>query len=151
DLVCLALFSDEQVETVLAGPEGLFPLLKPGTVIAMFTTGTIESAKKMAALAPSGISVLDTCFSRAGDMTSPKPNVLVGGDADALGRCREVLEIFAAEIFHLGPSGAGRAMKLINNVVWVAHNQLVMDALDFAAALGFDRYETAKIIDKSSG
>jgi 3-hydroxyisobutyrate dehydrogenase-like beta-hydroxyacid dehydrogenase len=150
-LVCLALFSDEQVEATLAGPEGLFAMLAPGTVVAMFTTGTIESARKMAALAPPGIAVLDTCFSRAGDMSSPKLNLLVGGDAEALDRVRSVLAIFAAEIFHLGPSGAGRAMKLVNNVLWVAHNQLVMDALDFAAQLGFDRYETARIIDKSSG
>ena len=42
-------------------------------------------------------------------------------------------------------------MKLVNNILWVAHNQLLMDALDFAAALGFDRHETAKIIDKCTG
>jgi len=78
-------------------------------------------------------------------------NLLVGGDADALDRCRGVFETFSAEIFHLGRSGAGRAMKLVNNMLWVAHNQLMIDALNFADKLGFDRYEAAKIIDKSSG
>lgn len=151
DLVCLALFSDEQVEETLAGQNGLFETLKPGTVVAIFTTGTIESAKRLAAASPEGIAVLDTCFSRAGAMTSPLLNLLVGGDAEALDRCRPVFETFSNEIFHLGASGAGRAMKLINNILWVAHNQLVMDALEFSAQLGFDRYETAKIIDKCSG
>jgi 3-hydroxyisobutyrate dehydrogenase-like beta-hydroxyacid dehydrogenase len=151
DLVCVALFSDDQVEETLVGKNGLFPMLKPGAVVAVFTTGTIESAKRLAAQAPAGVTVLDTCFSRAGSMSSPLLNLLVGGDAAALNRCRSVFETFSHEIFHLGVSGAGRAMKLINNILWVAHNQLAMDALDFAAQLGFDRYETAKIIEKCSG
>lgn len=151
DLVCLALFSDDQVEATLVGKNGLFEYLEPGTVAAVFTTGTIESAKRLSAASPEGIAVLDTCFSRAGSMSSPFLNLLVGGDAAALDRCRPVFETFSNEIFHLGESGAGRAMKLINNILWVAHNQLAMDALEFAAQLGFDRYETAKIIEKCSG
>jgi 3-hydroxyisobutyrate dehydrogenase len=151
ELVCVALFSDDQVEQTLAGEVGLFPMLNPGTVVAVFTTGTIEFAKILAAQAPEGVAVLDACFSRAGSMSSPLLNLLVGGDAGALDRCRPVFETFSNEIFHLGDSGAGRAMKLINNILWVAHNQLAMDALDFAVQLGFDRYETAKIIDKCSG
>jgi 3-hydroxyisobutyrate dehydrogenase-like beta-hydroxyacid dehydrogenase len=151
ELVCLAPFSDEQVEEILTGPEGLFQMLESGAVVAIFTTGTIDSVRKLAASAPPGVAVLDTCFSRAGTMTSPMLNVLVGGERDALNRCRSVFDVFAAEIFHLGASGAGRAMKLVNNILWVAHNRVLMDALDFAGALGFDRYEAARIIDKCSG
>jgi 3-hydroxyisobutyrate dehydrogenase-like beta-hydroxyacid dehydrogenase len=150
-LVCLAPFSDAQVEAILAGPNGLFAVLEPRTVVAIFTTGTIESARRLAASAPSGVAVLDTCFSRAGSMTSPMLNLLVGGDRDALDRCQSVFDTFAAEIFHLGESGAGRAMKLVNNILWVAHNRLLMDALDFASKLGFDRYDAARIIGKCSG
>jgi 3-hydroxyisobutyrate dehydrogenase-like beta-hydroxyacid dehydrogenase len=149
DLLCLSLFSDDQVEEVLTGQEGLFPILKDGTIVAIFTTGTIESIKKLAASAPSGIAVLDTCFSRgAGMLETGTMNLLVGGDAGALARCRGVLHTFSHEIYHLGSSGAGRAVK---NILWVAHNQLMMDALNLADKLGFDRYETAKIIANCSG
>lgn len=152
DLVCVAVFSDDQVEEVLAGPEGLFPMLSEGTIVAVFTTGTIESARKLAAAAPRSIAVLDTCFSRgAGMVATGMMNLLVGGDAAALERCRDVLKIFSHEIFHLGGPGAGRAMKLVNNLLWVAHNQLAMDALDFADRLGFDRHEAARIVAQCSG
>jgi 3-hydroxyisobutyrate dehydrogenase len=152
DLVCLSLFSDDQVEELLDGQDGLFPVLEEGTIVAIFTTGTIESAKKLTASAPSGIAVLDTCFSRgAGMLETGTMNLLVGGDAEALERCRDVLQIFSHEIYHLGGSGAGRAVKLVNNILWVAHNQLMIDALNFADALGFDRYETAKIVANCSG
>jgi 3-hydroxyisobutyrate dehydrogenase-like beta-hydroxyacid dehydrogenase len=90
DVVCIAVFSDEQVEDVLMGPDGLFPILKPGTVVAMFTTGTMASAKRLAAAAPEGVAVLDTCFSRNNAMLKAggELNILVGGDAEALERCR---------------------------------------------------------------
>lgn len=151
DLLCLAVFSDSQVEDLLMGEDGLFPVLAPGTVVAIFTTGTIESAQMLAAAAPSGVAVLDTCFSRAVSNSSPLLNLLVGGDRAALDRCRPVFDIFCQEVFHLGPSGAGRALKLVNNLLHVANNQIIRDALGFAEKLGFDRYEAAKIINKCTG
>jgi 3-hydroxyisobutyrate dehydrogenase-like beta-hydroxyacid dehydrogenase/alkylhydroperoxidase family enzyme len=152
DLICLSLFSDDQVEEVLAGPDGLFPMLKPGAIIAIFTTGTIESVRKLAAAAPPGIAVLDTCFSRqTGMLASGKMNLLVGGDAEAIERCRKVLDVFANDIFHLGGSGAGRALKLVNNILWVGHIQLAIDALSLAEKLGFDAHETAKIVLRCTG
>ncbi|MEZ5735448.1 MAG: NAD(P)-dependent oxidoreductase [Novosphingobium sp.] len=152
DLVCLALFSDDQVEEVLTGPEGLFPILKQGAAVAIFTTGTIESAKRLAELAPAGVSVLDTCFSRqTGMLASGKMNLLVGGDAQALDRCRPVFDAFAEEIFHVGGNGAGRAIKLVNNILWVGHIQLAMDALNLAEKLGLEAIETARIVLKCTG
>ena len=148
----LALFSDDQVEEVLAGPQGIFPILAESAVVAIFTTGTIASAKALAEGAPAGIVVLDTCFSRQSwMMASGKLNLLVGGDPAALDRCRPVLQTFANEILHMGGSGAGRAIKLVNNLLWVANHRLAMDTLDFAAKLGLDPLLTAEIILKCSG
>jgi len=151
DLLCVSVFSDEQVEGLLIGDDGLFAVLRPGAVVAIFTTGTIESAQELAASAPNGVAVLDTCFSRAESNASSLLNLLVGGEREALDRCRGVFDIFCKEIFYLGPSGAGRALKLVNNLLHVANNQIIRDALNFAEKLGFDRYEAAKIIDKCTG
>lgn len=151
ELICISVFSDDQVEDLLIGQEGLFQIVEPGAVVAIFTTGTIESAQKLAACAPKGVTVLDTCFSRAESNSSPLLNLLVGGEREALDRCRDVFDVFCKEVFHLGPSGAGRALKLVNNLLHVANNQIIRDALNFAEKLGFDRYEAAKIIDKCTG
>lgn len=152
DVLCLALFSDEQVEAVLNGPDGLFPTLKEGTVVAIFTTGTIASIQRLAAAAPAGVALLDTCFSRQNAMIpSGKLNILVGGDAAALARCRPVLEPFANEILHVGTNGAGRALKLVNNLLWVAHTQLAKDALVLAEGLGLDPLMTAQTMFRCSG
>jgi 3-hydroxyisobutyrate dehydrogenase-like beta-hydroxyacid dehydrogenase len=152
DLLCIAVFSDEQVEELLLGPEGLFSVLAPGAVVAVFTTGTIASARRLAAAAPNGVAVLDTCFSRQVAMIpSGELNLLVGGEAEALDRCRPALAAFARTIHHVGPSGAGRAIKLVNNLLWVAHNQIDMDARRFAEGLGLDADAALRVILECSG
>ena len=57
DLLCIAVFSDAQVEEVLTGPGGVMADLKKGAIVAIFTTGSIESAQKLAASAKPGAGV----------------------------------------------------------------------------------------------
>ena len=152
DLVCLAVFSDDQVADVLTGPEGVLDLLKPGATVAVFTTGSIESVQAIAAGVPAGIAILDTCFSRMqSEMASGKLTLLVGGDADAIERNRPVFDTFARAIFHVGASGAGRAIKLVNNILFAGHIQLACDALRLAEGLGLERSSTAAALIQCSG
>jgi len=152
DLLCIAVFSDDQVEDVLNGPEGVIDQLKPGAVVAVFTTGAIESIQKIAAAAPEGVSVLDTCFSRKqSEQASGKLTLLIGGDADAIKRAAPALDTFALRIFHVGASGAGRAIKLVNNVLFAANVQVAADAMKLAEGLGLDRSATAEALVQCSG
>jgi 3-hydroxyisobutyrate dehydrogenase len=152
DLLCLAVFSDDQVADVLTGPDGVIDLLKPGAIVAVFTTGSIESIQSIAAAAPAGITVLDTCFSRMQSETaSGKLTLLVGGDADAIDRGRPAFDTFARAIFHVGASGAGRAIKLVNNILFAGHLQLAADAIRLAEGLGLERSSTAAALIQCSG
>jgi len=152
DMVCLAVFSDDQVADVLTGPEGVISLLKPGAIVAVFTTGSIESIQAIAASAPKGIAILDTCFSRMqSEMASGKLTLLVGGDGDAIARGKPVFDTFARAIFHVGASGAGRAIKLVNNILFAGHLQLAADAIRLAEGLGLERASTAAALIACSG
>lgn len=152
DVLCIAVFSDAQVEEVLTGPEGVMAGLKPGAVVAIFTTGSIESAQQLAASAPAGITVLDTCFSRMwSELSSGLLTLLVGGEAEGIERGRPVFDAFARKIFHVGPSGSGRRIKLVNNILFAAHLQVAADGLRFAEGLGLDRGKTAAALLECSG
>jgi 3-hydroxyisobutyrate dehydrogenase len=61
--------------------------------------------------------------------------MMVGGDAGALARVREVLGCIAARVEHMGPVGSGQATKAINQVMAAGINQAVSEALAFAEAL----------------
>lgn len=152
DLLCVAVYSDDQVEELLTGPQGLFECLDDNVVVAVFTTGTIASARKLAAAAPPGIAVLDSCFSRRSDVFASGDMVLmVGGDAAALDRCRPAFAPFALEIHHVGASGAGRALKLVNNLLFYAQRWMADDALRLGESLGLDRQRAAAVLLKSTG
>ncbi len=152
DVVCLAVFSDDQVADVLTGPEGVIDLLKPGAIVAVFTTGSIESIQAIAAGAPAGVAILDTCFSRMqSEAASGKLTLLVGGETEAIERGRPVFDTFARAIFHVGPSGSGRALKLVNNILFAGHLQLAADAIRLAEGLGLDRSSTVAALVQCSG
>ncbi len=152
DVLCLAVFSDDQVADVLTGPEGVFDLLKPGAIVAIFTTGSVEAARELAAKAPKGIAVLDTCFSRMyADVATATMTLLVGGEAEAIERGRPVFDAFAREIVHVGAAGAGRAIKLVNNILFAGHLQLAADAMKLAEGLGLDPRKTAAALSECSG
>mgnify|MGYP003387874070 CR=1 FL=1 len=152
DLLCIAVFSDKQVEDVLTGPDGVMADLKPGAVVAVFTTGSIEAIQEMAARAPDGVSVLDTCFSRKqSEAQSGALTLLIGGDADAIERVRPALASFSPRIYHVGASGAGRSIKLVNNILFAAHAQVAADALKLAEGLGLERSSTVTALMDCSG
>lgn len=152
DLLCVAVFSDAQVEEVLTGPEGVMADLKKGAVVAIFTTGAIESVQAISASAPEGVSVLDTCFSRKqAEFSSGMLTLLVGGEAEAIERGRPAFDAFAHAIFHIGPSGSGRKIKLVNNILFAGHLQLAADGLRLAEGLGLDRSKTAAALVECSG
>jgi 3-hydroxyisobutyrate dehydrogenase-like beta-hydroxyacid dehydrogenase len=152
DLLCIAVFSDAQVEEVLTGPDGVMADLKEGAIVAIFTTGSIESAQKLAASAKPGVAVLDTCFSRMqSQIESGMLTLLVGGDADAIERGRPAFNAFARAIFHVGPSGAGRAIKLVNNILFAGHLQLAADAIKLAEGLGLKRSAAVAALVQCSG
>jgi 3-hydroxyisobutyrate dehydrogenase-like beta-hydroxyacid dehydrogenase len=152
EVICIAVFSDAQVEEVLVGSDGFLKDCAPGTVIAIFTTGSIESPQRLAAVAPEGVSVLDTCFSRKGDdAVTGMMTLLAGGDAEGIARGKPVFDAFAHTIVHVGPVGSGRAIKLVNNILFAGHLQLAADALKLAEGLGLDPKRTAGALTRCSG
>ncbi|HEY6496685.1 MAG TPA: NAD-binding protein, partial [Trebonia sp.] len=74
-----------------------------------------------------------------------KLTVMTGGDPAALADALPVLQVITATQLHLGPPGAGAAMKLAVNIMIAAVNQAVAEGLALAATAGIDpraAYET---------
>ena len=75
---------------------------------------------------------------------------MVGGDAAALERARPVLDSLAARVFHLGPTGAGAAMKLAVNAVIFGLNVALSEALVLAERAGVDREAAYDVLQASA-
>ena len=88
-----------------------------GSVLIESSTLTVGWIKELAAVAAQrGFEFLDA------PVTGTKPHAasgellfLVGGSASALAIAQPVLSVLGRETVHLGPTGSGALMKLINN------------------------------------
>jgi 2-hydroxy-3-oxopropionate reductase len=64
--------------------------------------------------------------------------LMVGGELADVAVARPVLERLAARITHMGPAGAGQAVKLVNQILCALNFLAVAEAVRFAEANGID-------------
>lgn len=138
DIVLLSLPMPDDVEAVVAGEDGLLGAVRPGAIIAdLSTVGPATTRQNAAQAAARGVGYLDApVLGRppgCGKWTLP-----VGGETHDLDRARPVLEVLAAHVVHVGPSGCGNIVKLLNNMMFSAINAVTAEVLAVCAALGMD-------------
>ena len=76
--------------------------------------------------------------------------VMAGGADDAVERLRPLLAAFAANVFHVGPAGAGTIAKLVNNQIFLAAAIAVQEGFVLAAKAGLDASRLLDILKASS-
>jgi 3-hydroxyisobutyrate dehydrogenase-like beta-hydroxyacid dehydrogenase len=143
DVVITMVADGDSVTALLDGDDGLLVGAAEGLVLVeMSTIGPLAARAIAARCAEGGVAMLDapvsgsTAVAEAGELT-----ILVGGDEADLERARPVLEAMSKAVLHLGPSGAGAAMKLGLNLIIGATVQSVSEALVLAEASGIERAE----------
>ncbi|HEU5040620.1 MAG TPA: NAD(P)-dependent oxidoreductase, partial [Gemmatimonadales bacterium] len=77
--------------------------------------------------------------------------VMVGGDAETVARARPVLSAFSSRIEHLGPVGAGHAMKAVNNALLAVNILAVGEGLAVLARAGVEPRTAVEVLNGSSG
>lgn len=146
--VSVMVRDDEQVRSVLGGPNGVLAGAGPGLVVAVHSTIHPATARELAARAePYGVRLLDAPVS-GGVAAATKGTlaVIVGGAAAAFAASRDVLDRMGDLVVHLGPVGAGTAAKLARNVLHFVAFAAAGEALALADAAGIDRRELGRIV-----
>jgi 3-hydroxyisobutyrate dehydrogenase len=153
DLVGVCVLDDADVVAVLTGDDGVLTGMSPGGVVAVHSTTHPDTCRHLAAEASArGITLLDAPVSGGGVSASERRLlVMVGGDAEAVERCRPVFETFGNPVIHVGPVGAGQTSKLVNNVLFTAHLALGTQAFALAAALGVEPGAFGEVLAHGSG
>jgi 3-hydroxyisobutyrate dehydrogenase/2-hydroxy-3-oxopropionate reductase len=132
------------LNAVLDGADGLLAGVSPGgerpVLVDMSTIGP-EAARAVAAKAEAaGVDFLDAPVS--GSVPAAESGQLVamvGGDAAVLDRVRDVLGTMTRDQLHLGPTGAGAAMKLALNLALAVTNETIAETLLLAQRAGISR------------
>src|SRR5215468_3636917 len=116
--VMVMVVSGAQVEAVLSGPDGLLDTMRSGTVMVCSTIALSELRPIAERARARGVTVIDCPVSggvsgaAAGTLT-----LLCGGEAADIEAQRPYLDAVSANVFHLGPLGAGLVGKVANNLI----------------------------------
>ena len=152
-LVALAVPDDEAVTRLLTGADGLLESMEPGSVVVVHSTVLPRTALAMSAAGRQhDIGVLDAPVSggpaRAaeGDLT-----VMVGGDPEPVERAGPLLRAVGSNVLHVGPSGAGAAVKLANQLMLFSALAGAHEALQLAAAYDVPEDEVLRAARTSLG
>ncbi|SIO12232.1 NAD(P)-dependent oxidoreductase [Vannielia litorea] len=141
DIVMLCVGTSEQVESRVYGPKGVLESARDGLVVIDFGTSLPASTKKIAAdLAARGAAYLDAPLGRTpAHAREGKLNIMAAGDRAAYDRVKPVLDTLGENVFHLGASGNGHTIKLINNFFAMTTASAMSEAFALAEAAGIDR------------
>ena len=153
EVVLTCLPTSAEVEQLLDGADGLEAGLARGALLLDCTSGDPAASRRIAArLAARGVAFADcpvsggTNGAEAGTLT-----VMVGGDAATFARARPVLEAFGRRIDHMGPVGAGQAVKAVNNALLAAHILAFGEGFAALAKAGVSARKAIDIVNASSG
>ncbi|MFB8275771.1 NAD(P)-dependent oxidoreductase [Nocardia colli] len=150
-IISVAVVNDAQVRDVITGPDGILRSAAPGTVVAVHSTISDQTAEELAGeCATHGVEFVDAPVS-GGRPGAAKGTlaVMVGGSEAAFERVQAPFGCFADLIVHAGPVGAGTRMKLARNLVHFVSFTAVTEALRLAEAAGLDITVLGKVVRHS--
>ncbi|SUA75342.1 2-hydroxy-3-oxopropionate reductase [Nocardia otitidiscaviarum] len=150
-VVSVAVLDDAQVRAVVTGPDGILRTAKPGTVVAVHSTISDDTAVAVAAdCAEHGVEFVDAPVSGGAPAAENGAlAVMVGGSESAFATVREPFGRWASLIVHAGAVGAGTRMKLARNLLHFIAFTAASEAQRLAEAAGLDITELGKVVRHS--
>ncbi|HEU5155856.1 MAG TPA: NAD(P)-dependent oxidoreductase [Streptosporangiaceae bacterium] len=151
-VLVLMLPDSAAVESVLIG-DGLLDRLAPGTILVdMGSSEPARTRELSAAAAERGVPMVDAPVSggvrgaREGTLT-----IMVGGAPEHAAALRPMFETLGRKVMHVGPAGAGHALKALNNLLSATHLLVSSEAILAGQEFGLDPKVMLEVINGSSG
>ena len=139
-IVVICVSDTPDVEAVLFGPDGVVDGARPGTLIVVCSTIAPSGSWDFAArLAERDLRMVDAPVSGGSEgARNATLTIFVGGDAADVERARPVLTAMGRTITHVGPIGAGQAVKAVNQVILAGTYLGVAEGIVLAIKAGLD-------------
>ena len=147
--IVISMVSDDVASRgVWLGPNGALAGASAGTLLIESSTLTVGWVKELAAAAEE-----KKCEFLDAPVTGTKPHAesgellfLVGGSGKAFEQARPIFSVLGRDAIHIGPTGSGALMKLINNFLAAVHTVSFGEALALIEAGGLDRNKAISIL-----
>jgi 3-hydroxyisobutyrate dehydrogenase len=153
DVVFTMLPNGEYVRDVAIGGQGLIEGFSGGELLIDTSSSepwlTLETAR---GLAEKSVAVVDAPTSGAeSGAIAAQLIFMLGGDAANVRRAAQLLHVMGKQLFHLGPTGAGHAMKSINNLITAITFLATAEGLALGTKLGLDPNVMTDVLNVATG
>lgn len=153
ELTAIAVLDDLQVDAALFGGSGVFAGAAPGTILAIHSTVSPKTLRRIAQRAAGeNVTLVDAPIS-GGERGAYEKKLcyMVGGTEESITHCRQVFATSAAEIVRLGDPGAGMAAKIINQILVCINLLAMFEGVSLAERAGLDIKMLQKVLHLSAG
>ncbi|HEX4865676.1 MAG TPA: NAD(P)-binding domain-containing protein [Acidimicrobiales bacterium] len=135
NVISVVVVDDDQVRDVITT---MIDTARAGTIFIVHSTVRPSTVIDLARLAQaSEMDAMDAGVTGGPEKAEiGRLTLLIGGSNESVQRCSPLLEAMGANLFHLGPAGAGVAGKLVNNLLSIGGYALQLEAMDLARAYG---------------
>jgi 3-hydroxyisobutyrate dehydrogenase/2-hydroxy-3-oxopropionate reductase len=153
DIVLACLPDVATSEEIFLGPTGVIAHARPGQILVDHSTVGIRTSKACAAAAEAkGAAFLDAPISggteraAAGTLT-----IMAGGPQEAYDRVLPVFEAMGTTIRHIGPTGTGTTVKLVNQLLVGIHSLAAAEGMLLGAKAGADPELLFEVVNSGWG
>ena len=148
DVVFTSLPGPTEFEAAMLEPQtGILAGLRSGTAHIDLTTNAPKTIARVgAACLARGVDLIDAPVSGR----PPAMTVMIGASDAAFVRYRPLFDAIAANVFHVGPSGAGATAKLVTQYLGYTNFIASIEGMLIAARAGIDLETLAKIVPVSA-
>jgi 3-hydroxyisobutyrate dehydrogenase len=135
DVVISAVMSAD-IPAAHLGPRGILAGMRAGTALAILSTTSPDMLQSIASQMPAGVHLVDApLIGGVRYAAEASLTVLLAGTDEAMALTEPMLGLFG-NVVRVGPLGSGVAYKLITNVVVMAAEAGLREALDLTDILG---------------
>ena len=148
EIVVVCVSDTPDVEAVLFGPDGVVEGAASGTLIVDCSTIAPSGSWDFAArLRERGLRMVDAPVSGGSEgAKNATLTIFVGGDERDVEHARPVLNALGRTITHVGPIGAGQAVKAVNQVILAGTYLGVAEGIVLAIKAGLDVEQVAEAL-----
>jgi 3-hydroxyisobutyrate dehydrogenase len=147
--IVISMVADDRASReVWMGAGGAVAGVTPGTLLIESSTVSVGWIRELAAAAAGvGAELLDAPVTGSRDQAaSGQLLFLAGGSAEAVARARPVLAAIGRNVVHVGSTGSGALLKLVNNFMSGAQAAVLAEAVAFVERSGLDASTAFEIL-----
>ncbi len=152
EIVFCCVGNDDDLRSVVLGPDGAFAGMAKGTIFFDNTTASADIARELHATGKTlGIDFIDAPVSggQAG-AENGQLTVMCGGEQAAFDKAKPVADGFSKAVTLIGPPGAGQITKMMNQVCIAGIVQGLSEAINLGQRAGLDMEKAMGAISKGA-